>query len=420
MSETVIIRDRRSSRTGTRFSLLHPRRDSHAGCGRWPGSPEIKPDIDKGCAVPSKLTARRSRRPLAARAAVALAIAVLLAACSRTEEARPPEVRPVRVVKIEKRTSGDTVALTGTVQAQTEINLSFRIDGRMLERSVGVGDTVKVGQPVARLDSQNEESSLLAARSQLTAARAQLTEARNNFVRFRDLVAENAVSRASFEQAESLLKGAESQVETAQTQVTIAENRLSYTRLVSDVAGVVTAQGAEPGEVVGAGRMIVQVAREGARDAAFDVPARIKDAAPANAVIEIALASDPRVTATGSVREVAPRADPVTGTFRVKVRLNNPPPAMRLGATVTGRMRLASAPAIEIPPSAVIRSERQAAVWVVDPATGTVATRSIEIRSSDPLRVEVASGLNPGDVVVTAGIQALRPGQKVRLLEAAK
>jgi RND family efflux transporter MFP subunit len=348
---------------------------------------------------------------------LALAAVGLLTSCQRTEVQDAPEIRPVRAITIEKRASGDTVALTGTIQAQTEVNLSFRIDGRMLERNVNVGDLVKRGQLVARLDSQNEESSLLAARSQLTAARAQLTEARNNFTRFRDLVAENAVSRASFEQSESMLKGAESQVETAQSQVTIAENRLSYTRLVSDVAGVVTAQGAEPGEVVGAGRMIVQVAREGGRDAAFDVPARVKDAAPANAEITVALTSDPKVVATGTVREVAPRADPVTGTFRVKVRLNNPPAAMRLGATVTGRMRLASAIAIEIPPSAVDRSNRQASVWVVDPKTGTVAARNIEIRSSDPVRVEVASGLNPGDVVVTAGVQALRPGQKVRLLE---
>ena len=147
------------------------------------------------------------------------------------------------------------------------------------------------------------------------------------------------------------------------------------------------------------------------------MPARVKDAAPSNAEITVVLTSDPKVVATGRVREVAPRADPVTGTFRVKVRLNDPPPAMRLGATVTGRMKLASAPSIEIPPSAVDRSNRQASVWVFDPKTGTVATRNIEIRSSDPVRVEVASGLNPGDVVVTAGIQALRPGQKVRLLE---
>jgi RND family efflux transporter MFP subunit len=242
-------------------------------------------------------------------------------------------------------------------------------------------------------------------------------EARSNFERMRDLVKENAVSRATFEQAEASQQTAEAQVESAQSQVTLAQNRLSYTRLISDVSGVVTVQGAEPGEVVGAGRMIVQVAREGVRDAAFDVPARIKDSIQPNAEIAVVLTSDPKVTAMGSVREVSPRADPVTGTFRVKFRLINPPAAMRLGTTVTGRMKMTAALAIEVPPSAVFRSDRQSAVWVVDPKTGAVATRNIEIRSSDPNRVEVASGLNPGDVVVTAGIQALRPGQKVRLLE---
>jgi RND family efflux transporter MFP subunit len=358
------------------------------------------------------------RHPLPATVAVlALAAVALLSSCQRAEEQVAPEIRPVRAITVDKRAAGETVTLTGTVQAQTEINQSFRIDGRLLERALNVGDAVRPGQLVARLDSQNEESSVQSARAQLTGARARLGEAQNNFTRMRDLVAENAVSRAAFDQAEAALKTAQAQVESAQTQVTLAENRLSYTRLVSDVAGVVTAQGAEPGEVVGAGRMIVQVARDGGRDAAFDVPARVKDAASANSEITVVLTSDPKVTAGGVVREIAPRADPVTGTFRVKVRLVNPPPAMRLGTTVTGRMKLASTTSIEVPPSAVIRTDRQAAVWIVDPKTGLVSTRAIEIRSSDPNRVEVASGLNSGDVVVTAGIQALRPGQKVRLLE---
>jgi RND family efflux transporter MFP subunit len=367
--------------------------------------------------VPSHFAVGRASYSLKALALLALAAPMLLSACRRAEEQPAPEIRPVRVLTVAKGVAGDTVALTGTVQAQAEINQSFRIDGRLLERNVNVGDTVRPGQLIARLDSQNEESSLQSARAQLAAARAQLSEARNNYDRMRDLVAENAVSRATYESAESLRKTAESQVESAQSQVTLAENRLSYTRLVSDVAGVVTMQAAEPGEVVGAGRPIVQVAREGGRDAAFDVPARVKDSMPPNAELAVVLTSDPKVTATGVVREVSPRADPVTGTFRVKFRLINPPAGMRLGTTVTGRMKVAAAPAIEVPPSAVFRSDRQSSVWVVDPKTGTVATRNIEIRSSDPNRVEVASGLNPGDVVVTAGIQALRPGQKVRLLE---
>jgi RND family efflux transporter MFP subunit len=342
----------------------------------------------------------------------------LTAACGRQEAPAPaPEVRPVRAMTVEKLAGGSTVTITGTVQAQTEINQSFRIDGRLIERTVDVGDTVRPGQLIARLDPQNEESGLQSARAQLAAARAQLVEARNNYTRMRDLIAEDAVSRATYEQAEALLKVAESQVESVQSQVDLAQNRLGYTRLVSDVAGIVTARGPEPGEVVSAGRMIVQVAREGARDAVFDVPAQVKDSAPGEPDITVALSSDPKVTAVGKVREVSPRADPVTGTFAVRVRLLDAPPAMRLGSTVTGRMRLGASNGIMIPASALIRSEGKASVWVVDPKASIVSLRVVEVRAYDSNSVQIAAGLSPGDVVVTAGVQALRPGQKVRLLE---
>lgn len=351
-------------------------------------------------------------------ALLTLSTLVLLAACQRADEALVPEIRPVRVTTVENRSASGTVSLTGTVQAQTEINQSFRIDGRLIERTVDIGDSVKPDQLVARLDPQNEESSLQSARAQLSAARAQLVEARANHARMRDLVAQDAVPRASFDQAVALLQTAESQVESVQSQLTLAQNRLSYTRLLSDVAGVVTARGAEPGEVVSVGRMIVQVAREGARDAVFDVPGRVKDIAPKNPEITVALTDDPRVTVAGRVREVAPRADPVTGTFAVRVRLIDPPPAMRLGSTVTAKMQLPEALAIEVPASALVRADGKTAVWVVDQASSTVSLRNVQLGGGDANTVQVAAGLNPGDVVVIAGVQALRPGQKVRVPEA--
>jgi RND family efflux transporter MFP subunit len=381
-------------------------------------------------------------RPIQVRGAAAGPVAALLAClvlagCQREVEAPPPEIRPVRAITVEARSDAGIVSLTGTVQAQTEINESFRIDGRLIERTVDVGDTVRPGQLIARLDPQNEESGLQAARAGLTAAQARLGEARTNFTRMRDLLVDSAVSRAQFEQAEAALKTAEAGVESAQEQVNLSQNRLSYTRLVATAAGVVTARGPEPGEVVSAGRMVIQVAGEGARDAVFDVPAAIKDQAPLDPEIRVTLGkgrtagaaakptdisvglvSNPKVVTLGRVREVAPRADPVTGTFAVRVRLIDPPPTMRLGSTVTGRLQLPGTNAIRVPATALVRADGRTAVWVVDKASGTVALRSVELGNSDAKTAQVASGLKAGEVVVTAGVQALRPGQKVRLLEA--
>jgi RND family efflux transporter MFP subunit len=359
------------------------------------------------------VSAQFARMPVGAAASIFAAV-TLLAACGRGDEKHVEEIRPVRVVTIEKSQAGSTLTLTGTLQAQTEVNQSFRIDGRLIERSVDVGDRVRPGQILARLDRMNEESNLESARAQLGAAEARAVEAHFNFIRMRDLVAEHAVSRASFEQAEAMYKVTQSQVTSARALADIAQNRLSYTNLVADMAGVVTARGPEPGEVVSAGRMIVQVAREGAVDAVFDVPARIKNIAPPNPQITVVLTSDPRVTAEGRVREVSPRADPVTGTFAVRVQLINPTPTMRLGSTVTGRMTLATTSSIEIPASALIRPGNKPAVWLVNTKTGTVSVRDVVLQAFDAERVQVSSGLEAGDVIVTAGVQALRPAQKVR------
>jgi len=351
---------------------------------------------------------------------LALAMLVLLPGCRRAEEPPPPEIRPVRVMTVMKLAAGETVSLTGTVQAQTEVNYAFRIDGRMIDRPVRVGDAIRPGQLLARLDASNEEASLASARAQLAAARAQATEQRNNYNRQKQLLAQRFISQAAFDQIAANLQSAEAGVISAQSQVELAQNRVSYTRLVADAPGTVAAVGAEPGEVVPAGRMVVQAARKEGRDAVFDVPAQIKDRAPSNPEITVALTTDPNVTAKGRVREVSPRADPVTGTFKVRIGLIDAPAGLRLGSTVTGSMRMETAAAIELPGSALVRAGAQSAVWVVDPKTQTVAQRPIRVAGHDAERVVVAEGLEQGDLVVTAGVQALHPGQKVRLLGAAK
>jgi len=346
----------------------------------------------------------------------AFALLALLTACKPVEEPEPEPIRPVRVTTVESQEGGETVSLTGQVEARQEVNLSFRTGGRMIERSVNVGDRVRAGQVVARLESETPRNALRSARAELTAARARLVEAQNNFERHRSLLDRGFITRAMFDQAEQAYRTARAQVDSVQAQVNIAETQLGYANLISDSSGTVTARRAEPGEVVGPGQPIVQLAREGGRDAVFDVPARVIQTAPANAEIAVVLSSDPKVRTTGRVREVAPQADPVTRTFKVRIGLNNPPAAMRLGSTVTGSVQLGAGQGIDIPASALTAANQRPAVWVLDPADNTVSLRNIEVLRYDLARVAVAEGLQPGDIVVTAGVQTLRPGQQVRLL----
>ena len=346
----------------------------------------------------------------------AFALLALLTACKPVEEPEPEPIRPVRVVTIETRESGETVTLTGRVEAQEKVNLSFRVGGRMIERSVNVGDQVRAGQVVARLEPETARNTLKSARANLTAARARLVEAQNKFERHRPLMDRGFITRAMFDQAEQAYRSAQAQVDSARAQVSTAETQLSYTNLIADSSGTVTARGAEPGEVVAAGQTIVQLAREGGRDAVFDVPARVIETSSADAQVQVVLSSDPKVQTTGRVREVAPQADPVTRTFKVRIGLNNPPTAMRLGSTVTGSVQLGAGSGIEIPASALTATNQRPAVWILDPATNTVSLRNIEVLRYNLDRVAVADGLQSGDIVVTAGVQTLLPGQQVRLL----
>lgn len=349
------------------------------------------------------------------------AVAMALPACQKQAEASAPEPRPVRTITAEKGNAGETVTFTGHIEAENEATLGFRIAGRVIERNANVGDRVEPGQVLAKLDPTTELNALQSAQANLASARAQVTQARNNFDRQQTLFRRGVISRAEQDRAQEAQDVAQAQVENALGQLGIAQERVGFTQLKADAPGTVTARGVEPGEVVQAGQMIVRVARQEGRDAVFDVPAQVLRSGPGGGGAEIIvhLAEDPKVTAQGRVREVGEQADPVTRTFQVKVGLTNPPPAMRLGSTVNGSMQLSSVPAIAVPASALTRQGERPAVWVVDPSTHLVSLRDVEVASFFPDTVIISNGLENGDIVVTAGVQALHPGQKVRLLESA-
>jgi RND family efflux transporter MFP subunit len=349
--------------------------------------------------------------------AVALAACASLSACQRTaDEVAEPDARPVRSITIEKRDAGDVVVLSGRIAAEDETAVAFRIPGRMIERPVNVGDRVRKGQVLARLEQMNERNQLLAAQAALNAARAELVRARDALQRQQSLIGEGFTTRANLDTALATFRAAESQVKSAEAQVKMAEDLVGFTVLTAEFDGSVTARGAEPGEVVQGGQMILRIARAGGTDAVFEVPPQVMRVASRQNPVEVNLTEDPRIRATGLVREVSPQANPITGTFTVRVGLDNPPSGMMLGSVVSGRIQLAGEQLVVIPSSALMTSGGNPAIWIVDHATSTVALRNISILRHEPGSVVVGEGLTPGDTVVIAGVQALRPGQKVRLL----
>lgn len=341
---------------------------------------------------------------------------LLLTSCNKKAASEAPVIRPVQTVIAAPSEAGETVVLTGHIAAENEASLGFRIGGRMIDRLVRVGDHVDTAQNLAKLDPQDEVNALRSAQATAAAAQARLTQTRDAFNRQRQLLASGHTPRAVFDQAQKELQTAEAGLDDAQARLSNQALRVSWTILQADAPGTVSAVGAEPGEVVQPGQMIVRIARHDGRDAVFDVPGRLLREAPSNPDITVRLADDPSILAMGRVREVAAQADPATRTFEVKVGLTDPPAEMRLGSTVTGTLQFTSQPVMAIPASALTSLDGKPAVWIVDPEKLTVSLHAIEMARFDPDTVIVNNGIDIGDIVVTAGVHALHPGQHVRLL----
>lgn len=341
---------------------------------------------------------------------------LLLCGCEKQVES-PPIPRPVRSIIIERREVGDPVILTGHLRARDEINLAFRLSGKLIERSVNVGDTVKAGQLVARLDDEMEQNLLRAAWAELAAAQAVLEQSEAHEKRFNELLKQGAKPKDEYEAALRQHKTAKAQVSTAQAKLKSASDQLGYTELRSEADGVITEKGAEPGEVVRVGQVILTLAREEGKDAVFGMPAQIiREGLGLKQEVKVWLADNPDIKVTGHIREISPQADPITRNYQVKVGLIDPPASMLLGTTVVGRLELRTAPVIEIPSSALTMYKEKPGVWVIDSKDKCVHLREIKLERYTPNSVIVIDGLKPGELVVTAGVQELHEGQVVNLL----
>ena len=344
-----------------------------------------------------------------------LGMALILVACSKPAPLEVP-VRSVKVMTVGLQSMQSGQEFAGEVRARVESRLGFRVAGKLTVRSVEVGQRVKAGQLLAQLDPQDYKLGADAARAQLAAAATNRDLAAADFKRFKELRDQNFISGAELERRETTLTAAQALWAQAQAQLASQNNQTTYTSLIADVSGIVTAVEAEPGQVVSAGTPIVRIAQDGPRDVVFAVPedkvAALKNGSqamvrlwPANTVLK------------GQVREVAASADPVTRTFTVKLALSAQD-APALGATVSvlpQNLSPLQAPLIKLPTSAFRQEGQSSAVWVLDPATLTVKLQPVQIATADGNEVVVASGLTPGMQVVVAGVHVLSPGQKVTI-----
>lgn len=350
-----------------------------------------------------------------ARPLLPLIAVTVLAACSRPAPVEEP-VRAVKVVTVGSRSLQDTQEFSGEVRPRVESRLGFRVAGKLVSREVELGQRVRAGQVLARLDPRDYQLAVDAAQAQLGAALTQRDLAAADFQRFRALREQNFISGAELERREAALKAAQAQVDQAQAQLSAQRNQGAYTTLLADADGVVTAVEAEPGQVLSAGQAVVRLAQDGARDAVFAVPEDKLDLMRRGSAVQVRVWPG-QSELTGRVREVSASADPVTRTYQVKVALEGRP-LPPLGATVTVQPKLRQdqrAVAIKLPTSALRQDGQATAVWVLDAQTMTVRSQPVQIATADGNEAVVAAGLQEGQQVVVAGVHVLSPGQKVTL-----
>ena len=330
---------------------------------------------------------------------------LMLGACSKSAPA-PEPVRAVKTVVIAPATAGSNYEYAAEIRARVESRLGFRVGGKMVERPVNVGDTVKAGQVLARLDPRDLRLGEDVARAAVASAAVNLQQAEADFKRYGDLRDQGFISGAELERRETTLKVAQAQLAQARAQSGVQGNQAAYAALTADAGGVITGVDVEPGMVVAAGAPVLRLAHDGPRDVVFSVPedkvALVQAVAARQGSVRVRLWSSSGGDVPATIREISAAADPATRTFLVKADLGSAA-APRLGQTATVAI---AAPRLggvaRVPLSALKEHQGGTSVWIVDPASMTAMARPVQIGGAEGNEAIVLAGLLPGDRVVTA------------------
>ncbi|WP_430694828.1 efflux RND transporter periplasmic adaptor subunit [Mesorhizobium montanum] len=355
--------------------------------------------------------------PAAGLPAVGIIVAALgLAGCSQEKaEVVQEVVRPVKVVEIGEAQTSRQLDYSGSVRARTEMNLGFRIAGKVTERLVDIGQHVNEGDVLARVDPSDYELSVRSAKASLDAAERQVETVDLAKKRAEQLYAKNFAPKSQLDQATLTYDQAVATRDAARSTLAQAQNQVHYTDLKASQAGIVTAVSADVGQVVGAGTPVMTVAVDGEKEVSIAVPEMDIAGFKPGKEVKASFWSDDGLTLDGKVREVAGSADPQSRTFAVRVSLPNDPRVL-LGMTANVQATVGSkTQLVSIPLTAMAEKDGKQIVWTVDRASDTVHPRPIKVANFTADGVAVADGLKQGDVVVAAGTQFMTENLKVKL-----
>ncbi|HEX7985951.1 MAG TPA: efflux RND transporter periplasmic adaptor subunit [Duganella sp.] len=345
---------------------------------------------------------------------IALLMAATLSACSKPAE-KTEDIRPVRAIVLSSSDVDVNAEFSGEVRARVESRLGFRVAGKIVSRKVDVGALVKKGQVLMQLDPQDLQLSQAQALAALRSAETSRDLAKAELKRYQELRSKNFVSQAVLDEKESTFKSAQSNVDASQAAYRGQSNQAGYAALVADVDGVVTLVSAEVGQVVQPGTEVVRVAKSGEKEIVIGLPEDKVDTLRKIADVQVRLWADPSKSVAGKIREISPVADPATRTYTAKVTIPDSLEEAKLGMTAVVQFASKTAtPQIKVPLTALFNEKSVTSVWVVE--GGVVKLVPVTIAGVAGNDLVLGSGVKPGQTVVTAGVNLLKPGQKVKIL----